>query len=86
MQPGMLLCAIRMKALTGYRIQQLRRDGQPVPFFFQGKPEIYQPNILNPGEEMQLVINLWPAATENMTNLATVVTPNGARSQIAFGW
>ncbi len=57
-----------------------------MPFFFQGKPEIYQPNILNPGETMQITVNLWPAATENKTNLATVVTPNGARSQIAFGW
>jgi hypothetical protein len=71
---------------TGYRIQRQRRGGQPVPFFFQGKPEIYEPNILDPGETMQILINLWPAATENMTNLATVVTPNGARSQIAFGW
>ena len=83
----MLSCVIRGEILDGYHIrQQLRRDGQAVPFFFQGNPEIYEPGILTPGKTMQIVINLWPAATENMTNLATVVTPNGARSQIAFGW
>ena len=55
-------------------------------FFFQGSSEIYEPNILNPGETMRIVINLSPAATENTTNLATVVTPNGAKSQKTFGW
>lgn len=55
-------------------------------FFFQGGSEIYEPDILNPGETMRIVINLSPAATENTTNLATVVAPNGAKSQITFGW
>ena len=35
---------------------------------------------------MQIVIKLSPAVTENATNLATVVTANGAKSEITFGW
>lgn len=35
---------------------------------------------------MKIVIKLSPAVSENMTNLATVVTPNGAKSEITFGW
>lgn len=62
------------------------QGGLRVAFFFQGHGEIYEPDILNPGETMRIVISLSPAVTENTTNLATVVAPNGARSHIAFGW
>jgi len=56
-----------------------------VAFFFQGRSEIYEPHILDPGEDMRIVIKLSPAVSENTTNLATVVTPNGAKSEITFG-
>ena len=75
-----------MEVRTGYHIQRQLRAGRPTAFFFQGKSEIYGPNILDPGEDMRIVIKLSPAATENTTNLATVVTPNGAKSELAFGW
>ena len=55
-------------------------------FFFQGGAEIYEPNILNPGETMRISVKLSPAVTDNSTNLAMVATPNGAVSEITFGW
>jgi hypothetical protein len=75
-----------MEVRIGYRIQRQLRAGKPAAFFFQGGLEIYGPNILDPGEDMRIVIKLSPAATNNTTNLATVVTPNGAKSEITFGW
>jgi len=57
-----------------------------VAFFFQGGSEIYEPSILNPGENMRIVIKLSPAVTENVTNLVTVSTPYGATSQTTFSW
>jgi hypothetical protein len=35
---------------------------------------------------MRIVIKLSPAVTKDKTNLATVVAPNGAKSEVTFGW
>ncbi len=35
---------------------------------------------------MRIRVKLSPAVTDNATNLATVATPNGAKSEITFGW
>lgn len=35
---------------------------------------------------MKIVVKLSPPVRAGSTNLATVVTPNGARSEITFGW
>jgi hypothetical protein len=43
-------------------------------------PERFDPGILNPGEEMTLVINLWPEIDEGETARITVTTPNGVIS------
>jgi len=75
-----------MEVQAGYRIHRRHQAGKRGAFFFQGHPEIYEHNILNPGEDMQVVIKLSPSVSENTTNLVTVVTPNGAKSQITFGW
>jgi hypothetical protein len=75
-----------MVAPRGYRIRRQPLAGKPAAFFFQGRPEIYEPNILNPGENMRVVLRLSSGASENTTNLMTVVTASGARSEITFGW
>jgi hypothetical protein len=51
---------------------------------FQGVPEIFEPDILNPGEEMRIVSKLSPSVSENITNLATISTLNGVKTQITF--
>ena len=43
--------------------------------------EIFDPNILNPGEQMKAVINLDPEIGEGETGRITVSTPNGVTSQ-----
>jgi hypothetical protein len=43
-------------------------------------PESFDPNILNPGEEMNMVINLHPEIDEGETARITVTTPNGVTS------
>ena len=47
-------------------------------------PEIFDPGILNPDEEVVLQIKLNPAVKALSTNLVSVVTPNGIVSQINF--
>ena len=42
--------------------------------------ECFDPGILNPGEEMNLVINLWPEIGEGDTARITITTPNGVTS------
>jgi archaellum component FlaF (FlaF/FlaG flagellin family) len=54
--------------------------------YYNGNPEIYEPNIFNPMETMTINIRLSPAVSENTTNLATISTYNGIYSQIPFGW
>lgn len=43
--------------------------------------EIFDPDILNPGEQMQLLINLNPAISVNETARITAATPNGVKAQ-----
>ena len=43
-------------------------------------PELFDPDILDPGEEMTLVINLQPEIENNETARITVTTPNGVTS------
>lgn len=52
--------------------------------YFQGLPEILQPGILDPGEEMDIVLQLTTPVSENVTNLATVSTHNGIPTRILF--
>jgi hypothetical protein len=50
--------------------------------FFQGSSETIEPNILNPGEEMEIIAKVYPAVGLNTTCQATISTPNGISSQI----
>lgn len=54
--------------------------------YYNGQPEIYEPNILNPRETMQISIRLSPPVASDTTNLTTISTYNGIYSQITFGW
>jgi flagellar protein FlaF len=47
-------------------------------------PEIFEPGILDPGEEMAVTVNVAPAVGTGTTNLATIVTFNGIRASAVF--
>ena len=47
-------------------------------------PEIFEPGILNPEEDVVLQIKLNPAVKVGSTNLVGVVTPNGVVTSINF--
>ncbi len=51
---------------------------------FEGHPETFEPNIVNPGEEMSIIAKLSPPVSENITNMATISTFNGVKTQIMF--
>lgn len=52
--------------------------------FFQGLPEVLQPGILDPCEEMNILLRLSTPVSENVTNLATISTYNGITTKILF--
>ena len=41
------------------------------------KPEVYDPNVFNHGEEMKLRVNISPQIPTSTDNLVTIGTPNG---------
>ena len=47
-------------------------------------PEVFEPGIFNPEEEMVLQIKLNPAVKVGSTNLIEVVTPNGVVIPVVF--
>jgi hypothetical protein len=53
---------------------------------YNGNPEIYEPNVINPGEEVYLILKLSPAVAAGTTNLVTVSTFNGVISETTFGY
>ena len=52
--------------------------------YFSGNPETIEPNILNPGEDMRILMQLDPEVADNTTNCATISTPNGITTQLIF--
>lgn len=46
--------------------------------------EVFEPGILNPGEEMVIEAKLNPSVGDNTTNLMVVSTPNGIPTSITF--
>lgn len=52
--------------------------------FFSGSPEVFEPDILNPGEEMLLILNLDPSVGEGTTNRVMISTPSGVAAEIIF--
>ena len=51
---------------------------------FNGNPETIEPNMLNPGEEMEILMQLNTEVGEGTTNWATISTPNGVATQVLF--
>ena len=54
--------------------------------FFGGGPEAIEPDILNPDEEVLLILSLDPPVTQGAVNQATVSTPRGVITSIMFKW
>ena len=54
--------------------------------YLNGRPDIFEPGILNPAETLKINVRLSPKVTENTTNLAVISTDSGVNTQIAFGW
>ena len=48
------------------------------------KAEVYEPNVLNPGEEMILRINITPLIPTSTDNLITIGEPNGVTVAAPF--
>jgi len=49
-----------------------------------GTPEIYEPAILNPGEEIVIAARVVPPVGPNTTNLATIAVGNGNHQSVLF--
>jgi len=49
-----------------------------------GETEVFEPNILNPGEEIKIMARLDPSVGEDTTSLVVVSTPNGIPASINF--
>jgi hypothetical protein len=47
-------------------------------------PEVFEPGILNPGEEMMIKVKLNPPPRDGTTVNTIIVTPNGIRDSISF--
>lgn len=47
-------------------------------------PEVFDPDILNPGEEMTIRVNLNVAVKEGSTNQITIATPSGITASTVF--
>ena len=56
----------------------------PDGIYFNGSPETYEPNILNPGEDMKVQIQLDPPIGMNTTNRATISASNGVSARAIF--
>jgi flagellar protein FlaF len=50
----------------------------------QISPEVFDPGILNPGEEMVMTVRVSPPVATSTTNLATITTPNGITASTVF--
>ncbi len=79
---------------TTYRVAWLPYDSSDPPadnkwtggdrIYFNGSAETVEPHILNPGEDMRILMQLSPVVAENTTNWVTISTPNGVASQSIF--
>ena len=56
----------------------------PNGIYYNGSPETYEPNILNPGEDMKVQIQLDPPIGLNTTNWATISASNGVSTRTIF--
>ena len=59
-------------------------EWRKVGIYLDGQVETYEPDIVNPGEEVVIEAKLNPSVGDNTTNLVVVSTPNGIPASIAF--
>ena len=52
--------------------------------YLNGDPEAFEPNIVNPREELRIQAQLSPSVGADTTNLVVVSTPNGIPASTAF--
>ena len=52
--------------------------------YFNDSAESIEPNILNPGEEMGIIMQVNPSVGDNTTNCATISTPSGTTARVIF--
>jgi len=52
--------------------------------YLDGQAEVFEPDIVNPGEEIVIEANLTPTVGANTTNLVVVSTPNGIPASEIF--
>ena len=52
--------------------------------YLDGGDEAFEPDILNPGEEIRIRAMLSPPVGDNTTNLAVISTPNGIPASASF--
>ena len=79
---------------TTYRVAWLPYDSSDPPadnkwtgedrIYFNGSGETVEPHMLNPGEDMRILMQLNPAVAADTTNWVTISTPNGIASQVIF--
>ena len=51
---------------------------------FPPEAQVFDPDILNPGEEMVVQISVSPLVKESSSKLVTIVTPNGIAASTVF--
>ena len=56
----------------------------PDGIYYNGSPETFEPNILNPGEDLKIQIQLDPPIGLNTTNRATISASNGVSARAIF--
>ena len=49
-----------------------------------GQPEMFEPNVLNPGEEMMIEARLEPSVGSNSTNMVVITTSSGVTCSTYF--
>jgi archaellum component FlaF (FlaF/FlaG flagellin family) len=72
---------------NGYHVEWYSSDKWTEQIYLTTLPlaaEVFEPGILNPGEEMVMTINVSPGVRAGTANLATLVTPNGIRASAVF--
>ena len=52
--------------------------------YMDGDPEVFEPDILNPGETLEIVATIDPPAERDTVLMVTISTPNGITASISF--
>lgn len=52
--------------------------------YLNQQTEAFEPNILNPGEEIEVQVRLNPSIGRDTSNLVVISSPNGVAASIAF--